>query len=328
MNGIQMQINSLAYAAEDLKATFSTLRRIFDNINQHPNDDKHRKIKLTDESFTSKVWDYPDGKELMKMSGWVVEGDYVRLIDDSYIQTVSQLLKLFLFSSAIGKVPFPDDEFLDLFKAISNGDIACIQKLLKVFHISRKGEICTESGNSYNLLHAATSAQQIDIVKLLLTNYYVDPYFASEDAPLCYIVEILAFPHQSFIQEVLKYCTVPTDFKTVQGYSLLHVAVMFNRFNIVKFLLEECSGTDVNATDDIELSTPLHIAYRFRRTETAQYLIQHGADVCAVDSNGCMPYAYIDGEPDLTLFTKQQKKLDKFNCSYEEACLIFESPQL
>ena len=98
---------------------------------------------------------------------------------------------------------------------------------------------------------------------------------------------------------------------------------MFNRFNIVKFLLEECSGTDVNATDDNELCTPLHMAYRCRRIEIAQYLIQHGADVCSVDSNGHMPHAYVDGEPGLTLFTKQ-KKLDNFNCSYEEAYIIFE----
>ena len=35
----------------------------------------------------------------------------VRLRDDSCVQIVSQLLKLFLSSSATDVVPFPDDEF-------------------------------------------------------------------------------------------------------------------------------------------------------------------------------------------------------------------------
>ena len=67
------------------------------------------------------------------MSGWVVEGDHVRLRDDSCVQIVSQLLKSFLSSSATGVVPFPDDEFQVLIKAFCNGDIPCIQKLLKVY---------------------------------------------------------------------------------------------------------------------------------------------------------------------------------------------------
>ena len=53
---------------EDRDATLSTLKRIFDNIIQYPNDDKYRQIRLTDEIFSSKVWQCPAGKELMKMS--------------------------------------------------------------------------------------------------------------------------------------------------------------------------------------------------------------------------------------------------------------------
>ena len=99
------------------EATFAVLDRIFDNAIQHPNDDEYRQIKLTDETFSSKVWQYPAGEELMKMSGWVVEGDHVRLRDASCVQIVSQLLKSFLSSSATGVVPFPDDEFQVLIKA-------------------------------------------------------------------------------------------------------------------------------------------------------------------------------------------------------------------
>ena len=178
---ISKQLNKLAtsLSPEDQEATLSTLKRIFDNIIQHPNDDKYHHIKLTDETFTSKVWQNPAGEELMKMIGWLVEGDHVRLRDDSCVQIVSQLLKSFLSSSPTGVVPFPDDEFQVLIKALYNSDVACIQKLLKVSHISPNGRIYCESGSSLNLFEAATIAQQLNILKLLLTDYSMDPYVMS-----------------------------------------------------------------------------------------------------------------------------------------------------
>ena len=300
---ISKQLNKLvtSLSPKDQEATLSTLKRIFDNIIQHPNDDKYRQIKLTDETFTSKVWQYPAGEELMKMSGWVVDGDHVRLRDDSSVQIVSQLLKSFLSSSTTGVVPFPDDEFQVLIKALYNGDIACIQQLLKVSHISRNGGIYSESGSSLNLLEAATIGQQLDIVKLLLTDYSMDPYVVSmsDDMSFPYVVYIFVIAPQSFIIAVLKHCGVKTDFKTTNGVSLLHIAVMSDCFDIVSFLLEECSGMDVNVTtDDDGLYTPLHLAYLYGHTQIAQYLIQHGADVFAVDSDGHIPYECIDGDPD------------------------------
>ena len=51
------------------KATLSTLREIFHNITQHPNDDNYRQIEITDHIFSNKVWKYPTGRELMMMSG-------------------------------------------------------------------------------------------------------------------------------------------------------------------------------------------------------------------------------------------------------------------
>ena len=53
----------------------------------------------------------------------------------------------------------------------------------------------------------------------------------------------------------------------------------------------------MNVTND-DLYTPLHLAYLFGHTQIAQHLIQHGADVYAVDSDDCTPYEYIDGDPD------------------------------
>ena len=297
---ISKQIDELvaSLSPEDREATLSTLRRIFDNIIQHPNDDKYRQITLTDETFSSKVWQYPAGEELMKMSGWVMEDCHVRLRDDLCVQIVLQLLTSFS-SSATGVVPFPDDEFEALIKALYNGDIPCIQQLLKISHISSNSRVYSESGSSFNVLEAATIAQQLDIVKLLLTYYSMDPYVMSmmKNKSLPYIVYIFSIASQSFIITIMKYCSIKSDFKAA-GYSLIHYATGFNCFDVVCFLLKECSDIDVNVSDDDDMNTPLHLAYIYGHTQIAQYLIQHGANVYAVNSDGCVPYEYIDGDPD------------------------------
>ena len=293
LNNFLTSLNS-----KDQEATLSTLKRIFDNVIQHPNDDKYHQIELTSKTFISKVWQYPAGEELMKMSGWVVEGDHVRLKDHSSVQIVSQLLKSFLSSSATDVVAFPDDEYQAIIKALYNGDIACIQKLLKVSHISPNGRIYSESGSSLKVLEAATIAQQLDIVKQLLTDYSMDPYVGS-DTSFPYILNMFYLSPQSFIIAILKHCGIKTDFKTAEGLNLLHFAVVFNCFDVVSFLLEECSGIDVNVTtDDDDLLTPLHVAYLYGHTKIAQYLIQNGADEYVEDSDGHIPYEYIDGDPD------------------------------
>lgn len=71
---------------QEREAIFSTLRKIFSNIIQHPNDDKYRRIKLAGKTFSSKVWQYPGSEELMKICGWVVEGEHISLRDDSQVE--------------------------------------------------------------------------------------------------------------------------------------------------------------------------------------------------------------------------------------------------
>ena len=300
---ISKQLNNLvtSLSPNDQEATLSTLKRIFDNIVEYPNDDKYRQIKLTSKTFTSNVWQYPAGEELMKTSGWVVEGDYVRLRNDSCVQIVLHLLKSVLSSLATGVLPIPDDEFQALIKALYNGDIAFVQKLLKVCHISPNGRIYSESGSSLNILKAATIAQQLDIVKLLLTDYSMDPYRVNmtDDTLVPYIEYVFYLAPQAFVIAILKYCGVKADYKTESGDSLLHLAVAYNSYDIVYFMLEECSGIDVNVTDNDDcLYTPLHLAYLYGHTQLAQYLMQHGADVYAVDGDGYTPYEYIEGNPD------------------------------
>ena len=113
------KFKTTSFTPEDREASLSTLRRIFDNIIQHPNDDKYRQIKLTSKTFSSKVWQYPAGEELMKMSGWVVEDDHVRLRDDSCVQILCQLLEQELQEQELQERPtctdrdihFPSQQF-------------------------------------------------------------------------------------------------------------------------------------------------------------------------------------------------------------------------
>ena len=213
---------------------------------------------------------------------------------------------------------FPDDEFQVLIKAFYNGDIAYIQKVLKVSHISPNGNICSESGCSFHLLIVATIGHQLDIVKLLLTDYSMDPYVVSTMNILSvpYMEYIFYYTPQPFIIAIMKHCGIKTDFKTTDGYSLFHYAVVYNCFDVVSFLLQECSGIDVNVTtDDDYLQTPLHLAYLYGHTQIAQYLIQHGADVYAVDSDGHTPYEYIDGDPN-NIKNSEFLQKQKNNTSY------------
>ena len=69
-------------------ATLSTLRQI---LSSYPGVEKYCQIKVVNKKFNNTMWKYPAGEELMKMSGWAIEGDHISLKDDSYIQTVAQL---------------------------------------------------------------------------------------------------------------------------------------------------------------------------------------------------------------------------------------------
>ena len=65
-------------------------------------------------------------------------------------------------------------EFQAVIEAFVNGDSSCLQRLLKVSHISN-GRIYSDSGCSKNLLHICTITQQVDIFKQLIKNYSINP---------------------------------------------------------------------------------------------------------------------------------------------------------
>ena len=301
-NQLEKIITSLS--PEDLEATLSTLRKIFDNIIQHPNDDKYCQIKLANKTFSSKVWRYPACEELMKMSGWIVEDDHVRLRDDSHVLIVSQLLKSLCVQKDISQSQFSSldsivtkysvGEYKALISAVLNGNISDIQSLLKPRNISTSGRIYSEDNCSTNLLYAAILSQKIEVLELLVWKYAVNPK-SIEDKEDSITLELFRVAPQSFIITYLKTCV---SINSNKDFTLLHLAVFTSCFDVVCFLVEDC-GVDVNIKDD-DFYTPLHIAYLAGHTHIAQYLIQHGANEMTVDKTGCIPYAYIDGDPQIT----------------------------
>ncbi|XP_065900894.1 uncharacterized protein [Dysidea avara] len=291
---------------EDLEATLSTLRKIFDNIIQHANDNKYRQIKLANKTFISKVWRYPACEELMKLSGWVVEVDHVRLRDDSHVHIVSQLLESFYGHKDVNKkqayssssvTTYSVDTYEALISTLLNGNMSEIRHLLKPCNITAAGRIYCENGSSQNLLYAAVLNQKIDVVELLAKEYSVDPYVVDDNNSTLLVYQVFYIAPQSFIVNFLKICGVKTFFKsTKSGITLLHYAVFTWCFHVVCFLVEEYE-VDVNMCDNGSL-TPLHMAYMTGHAHITQYLIQHGADMMALNDNGYTPYDYIDGIPE------------------------------
>ena len=97
----------------------------------------------------------------------------------------------------------------------------------------------------------------------------------------------------------MKYCGITAGYERNKKLSVFNLAIITNSLDVIRFLLEGCcDNTDVNVTDAYIFRTPLHLAYLCGHTQIAQYLIQHDADVYAMDSYGHTPYEHIDGDPD------------------------------
>ena len=74
--------------------------------------------------------------------------------------------------------------------------------------------------------------------------------------------------------------------------TVLHLAVLHKFFIVVRYLVEDCK-VDVNCVShSVAKATPLHMAYGIGEESIAQYLIEHGANQDALDSDGSKPIDY------------------------------------
>ena len=231
--------------------------------------------------FSSKVWQYPAGQELIKMSGWIEEDDHVRLTDTSLAHIIVNLLKQLC--------TLPSDQNKNIENAVFSGDTNSIAKALNPYHVSTAGVVYFQDGSSVNLLKVAVATHNMDIVNLLVKTFSVDIY-SGHIFPM-----IFEQAPESFAIEVLKICDLKPSF-TLDGFTLLHMAVLFNCAKVVDYLITK--GVDVNVTDKYK-RIPLHYANMFDHREIAGYLSLNGADVRAKDCNNRTPLNCIGGDPGL-----------------------------
>ena len=279
------QLNKLVTSLnpKDQEATLQTLRIIFDNIVHYPNDEKCRKLKPANQIFNGKVWQYPAGKELMRMSGWIVEDEHVRLQDDSHVhimvESLNQLCAL------------PTDQSTLIMDAAINGDMSIIEKKLNKHNVSSAGIIYFQNGSSISLLKVAIATQNMDLINLLKTYFTVDIYVPSEHV----FITMLDHAPEGFIIDVLSVCNAKNFFTfTSDGFTMLHLAVFYNCLKVVRYLITK--SVDVNDANNNYKYTPLHCANLSNHKEIANCLCENGADARARDFRGCTPLDYIKGD--------------------------------
>ncbi|XP_076869833.1 protein phosphatase 1 regulatory inhibitor subunit 16B [Brachyhypopomus gauderio] len=88
------------------------------------------------------------------------------------------------------------------------------------------------------------------------------------------------------------------DLCNEDGLTAMHQCCIDNYEEMVQLLLVR--GASVNAQDN-ELWTPLHAAATCGHTGLVKILIQHGADLLAVNSDGNMPYDLCEDDPTLDI---------------------------
>ncbi|CAO3610779.1 unnamed protein product [Cunninghamella blakesleeana] len=89
------------------------------------------------------------------------------------------------------------------------------------------------------------------------------------------------------VKERVKEFKEPINTKDEQGLTALHHACDRGYLDLIKLLID--LGANVNEqTNDLE--TPLHFACISEQLLPAQYLIDHGADISIVDSEGCTAF--------------------------------------
>ena len=100
---------------------------------------------------------------------------------------------------------------------------------------------------------------------------------------------------------------------TEDGRNLLHLACTSRQSNIVGFLLSTSSGLEMLDERDSFGKTALHEACASGRSESAYYLLKHGANVYAKDSAGATPLHYC------AKFSSEQDLWSSINAKAKEA---------
>ena len=310
LNRLTKQLDKLIASLnpEECKSTLLTLQKCFKNIYLYPQHDAYCQIKLSNKTFYNKIWKYPDGEVFIKMSGWEVEGDYVKLKDTSCIHIVLQLLKKKLGSSHTQKEfqgVLTVSQFENLTSAVLAKDTAAIDKLLQCCGITNAGRVYCQNGSSINLLMAAVATHYSEMVELLVDCYDVNPFAVDPDSknPRPCMFQIFHQAPETFIIEFLAALGFINVCVKDDGFTLVHTAVLTNALEVLAFMYENYRIIRPNDTDD-KKRTSLHLAYLYGNAEMAEFLLEIGADETALDIYGKRPFDYIDGDPELVAYSR------------------------
>ncbi|MHB9146849.1 MAG: ankyrin repeat domain-containing protein [Candidatus Amoebophilus sp.] len=197
----------------------------------------------------------------------------------------------------------------DLFRDMSNINLACIQQYLLSNHLDHSTTLNFSNDEAYNLhtkdkevntaLHWAVFRGDLEGVRHLLTRItnvnvknkygytalHIAAYKGYEDIATLLIEQIM-------------YKRTNIDVVDNEGNTPLHWAAQNGNIKIVALLLAK--GAYVNATDN-EGNTSLHVAAKFGHKNIASLLLGRQADVNAKDKNGLSPvhFAIQNGHSDL-----------------------------
>ena len=171
-----------------------------------------------------------------------------------------------------------------LFFAIQNELSNFVKKILELQVDINK--LKTERYSRHTPLHLAIDRCNLEIVKLLL-KHKADPNRLNlkGDTPLYLAV---SKGHIEIVKELLKN-GAEVDKRSL-GVTPFSNAIITNPFNIPKILLEY--GADVDAIIDspwFEGRTSLQIASYVGRLKNVEFLLEHNANINAVDSIKCTP---------------------------------------
>ena len=290
---------------EDQGPTLSTLKKIFDNVSQDPHNEKYRQIKIANKRFNNTVWKYPAGEKLMKMSGWTVEGDHVRLNNDFHIQTLSEILSCHVPDMHVQLKPITgtkdhvappcydlplgyEDEMT---KALFDGEVLKLRGLLEQVKIPANRILIHEEP----LLDVALAFRRIGIARILIKEYSLE----INDTHIHKFLKNGALETEAM--------DLITEFNVnINDIELILFALQCRCFEIIKYAIEKCHF-NVNfvmrhPNDDKSYSTLLHFTYMLNQQDFAEYLIEKGADKHATDMQGLKPSEYRGGfEPFLKM---------------------------
>ena len=272
---------------EDRETTLSTLKKIFDNVIQHPNDDKYRQIKLTNKKFSSQVWRYPAAVDVMKMAGWEEDGDCVRLRDESDAKAISELLEQELQTTRESTpkrtrchesinvntnssrtdsskcCALTEVTRTNILGAILNGNGQRLKELLSTYHVTCVNNMKVAECTS--LIGFVFLTRQIGIARILVTEYGVDFNSLNEkdvpDYDMLFDGCDTSETCQSLIIQFIKELKINVHRPALCTMTAIHFAVLYKLLTVVKFLVEECK-VDVNCVIKALINgTPLHMAY-------------------------------------------------------------------